>query len=74
MHEEQISIARALPLCGGNAPSFKKIGQAVFTSRWDNEDELKTYIKTSRQAAQVLSVQLSDEAIDTMYCCALGGF
>ena len=68
VHEEQISIAGRYLSAAEMLPALK-IGQAVFTSRWDNEDELKADIKTSRQAAQVLSVQLSDEAIDTI-CAA----
>jgi len=68
VHEEQISIAGRYLSAADMLPALK-IGKAVFTSRWDDEDELKAYVKTSQQAAQVLSVQLSDEAIDTI-CAA----
>jgi tetratricopeptide (TPR) repeat protein len=68
VHEDQISIAGRYLSAAEMLPALK-IGQAVFTGRWDNEDELKAYIKTSRQAAQLLSVQLSDETIDTI-CAA----
>jgi tetratricopeptide (TPR) repeat protein len=68
VHEEQISIAGRYLASAEMLPALK-IGQAMFNSRWDNEDELTSYVKTSRQAAQVLSVQLSDDAIDII-CAA----
>ncbi len=44
VHEDQISIAGRYLSAAEMLPALK-IGQAVFTGRWDNEDELKAYIK-----------------------------
>jgi len=46
-----------------------KLGQAVFATHWNGDEELRSYIKTSKQAAQVLSLSLSETTIQDI-CAA----
>lgn len=62
IHQEQVSIAGRFISAAEMLPTLK-IGQAVFTGRWNEGEELKQLVRNSRQAAQVLSVQIDTETI-----------
>ncbi|MGV8050256.1 MAG: tetratricopeptide repeat protein [Anaerolineaceae bacterium] len=62
VHEEQISIAgRYIP--AAQMLPILKTGQAVFSGHWNDADEINQYVKTGKQAAQVLSVQVNPDTI-----------
>lgn len=65
IHQEQVSIAGRFISAAEILPTLK-IGQAVFAGRWNESEDLKQLIKNSRQAAQVLSVQIDAETIKTI--------
>jgi len=67
-HQEQISIAGRYIPAAEILPTLK-IGQALFSGRWNDNEELKPLVRTSRQAAQALSVQLDSEVIKNI-CAA----
>ncbi|MFZ3069554.1 MAG: tetratricopeptide repeat protein [Anaerolineaceae bacterium] len=62
VHEEQISVAGRFIAAAEMIPTLK-IGQALFKGHWNEADEIKQYVKTDRQAAQVLSVQLNADSV-----------
>ncbi|MEL7645677.1 MAG: tetratricopeptide repeat protein, partial [Anaerolineaceae bacterium] len=62
VHQEQISIAGRYIPAAEMLPTLK-IGQALFSGRWNDGEELKLLVRDSRQAAQALSVQLDSDAI-----------
>ncbi len=61
-HQEQISIAGRYIPAAEMLPTLK-IGQALFSGRWNEGEELKPLVRNSRQAAQALSVQLDSDTI-----------
>lgn len=63
--EEQIAVAGRF-LKPSQLMSELKIGQAVFSGHWDDENKMSQLINTGRQAAQVLSVLVNPERIDAI--------
>lgn len=71
IHQEQISIAGRYIPAAEMLPTLK-IGQALFSGRWNDGEELKQLVRNSRQAAQALSVQLDSDTIKNI-CAAFPG-
>lgn len=60
--DEQVSIAgRYIP--AAEMLPVLKIGQAIFEGRWQDGAELSQFVKSGKQAAQVLSVLVNEETI-----------
>ena len=63
--DEQIAVAGRF-LKPSQLMSELKIGQAVFSCHWDDENKMSQLINSGRQAAQVLSVLVNPERVEAI--------
>ena len=65
LFEDQIAIAGRF-LKPSQLMSELKIGQAIFSGHWDDENKMSQLINSGQQAAQVLSILVNSDRIDAI--------